>query len=72
MANSNHYIKRPCGICSKLITANGLAMTAHLRKHVREGKLIERCMDGRPAFASPDDVGTLTAMKDQSRVGHYF
>lgn len=66
-----HYIKRPCGICGKLVTANGLAMTSHLRMHVREGKLIERSLGGRPAFGSPGEE-LLTSMKDQSRVGHYF
>jgi hypothetical protein len=64
------YTKRPCSICGQRITANGFAMIAHLRKHVREGVINERSIDGRPAFAKPSEG--LAGFKDQSRAGNYF
>lgn len=35
----NTYIKRPCGLCEKLISANGLSMTSHMMAHVRRGHI---------------------------------
>jgi len=36
------YGQTPCKICGKSITTNGLGYVSHYRKHVREGKAIER------------------------------
>jgi hypothetical protein len=39
-----HKIK--CPYCEQIISSNGLGWASHMRKHVREGILIER-RDGR-------------------------
>jgi hypothetical protein len=35
------YARRQCFLCGKSVSTNGLADTAHKRKHVREGRLVE-------------------------------
>jgi hypothetical protein len=48
---SRTYARDKCNICGKYISVNGLAQTSHLRKHVREGILIEtRDGEGYPIF----------------------
>ena len=38
---SRTYNRGPCDLCGKSISCAGLAKTAHMRKHVREGLAIE-------------------------------
>ena len=40
MPKSFHKIK--CPHCNQVISSNGLGWASHMRKHVREGLLIER------------------------------
>lgn len=35
------YSKSPCGVCDELISTAGAARASHMRRHVREGKLVE-------------------------------
>lgn len=49
------YSKGKCGICGQVVSYNGFAMVSHLRKHVREGKLIEiTTPDCKTEFKSAD------------------
>lgn len=34
---SKTYGKKPCPLCGKRVSVNGLARSSHLNKHVREG-----------------------------------
>jgi len=36
-----NYTRFMCPWCQHTVSANGLAKTSHMRKHVREGKLLE-------------------------------
>lgn len=41
-----HYCKTECFHCGMKVTTNGMGRASHMRKHVREGLLVE--VEGRP------------------------
>ena len=38
---SKVYCLKRCWVCGRVVSANGLAQTSHMRKHVREGYVTE-------------------------------
>jgi len=45
-----HFVKYACQYCGRMISNSGFAAAAHLRKHVREGLLIETTGAGGCSF----------------------
>jgi hypothetical protein len=47
---SRDFIEIKCPHCGKIVSSNGLGWASHMRKHVREGVLIERRDGGRKLY----------------------
>lgn len=56
---SRTYTFRTCWVCHKQHSSNGLATVNHMRKHVREGKLIE--MKDRDGFVQFEAIKPKTS-----------
>lgn len=44
----NTYLREECFLCGQYTSSNGLAKTAHMRMHVREGYLTQTGGSGTP------------------------